>query len=687
MNRTYCPTPVKTTVVDSRDCSVRIKRWAMLIAVSFFFVSTPSSSFSQAALSLSADSYVDAGAGATNFGSNTKLVVSGTGPRSEVYMKFDLASLAAGTAPSDIVRATLRIYANKVTTSMSSQVVLFPCGDWNENSITWNNRPGTCQFLYQSSNPISVANQYSTFDVTQAVRDWVSGRPNYGLSFQPNSAGTIVLDSKESGGNPAVIIVDLPFIKSISAVNGLTGSITNGNAVIGVAANGITTPRLGDQAVTSDKIADAAVSNQKLADGSVSTSKMAVGAVTNLQLANASVTEGKLTDRSVTTNKIGLAAVTTTNLGDGSVMNAKLANDSVDSAKLADSSVVSSKIASGQVVRSLNGLSDNVNIVAGGNITLTPSGNNITISATLPSPAAAGASALNLLQIATLRWFEVNESGPEIPVGNRPQSAAFDGANIWVVNSCSSCPSSVTKIRASDGQIIGDYPTGLGSIHVVYDGQFIWVSNRDSRDITKLRASDGSAVATYATGGLEPHWMAFDGKNIWISQAFSNNLVKFRASDGLVQGTYPTGTRPYGTAFDGLHIWVANNGSNTVSEYLASDGSLVNTIPVGVQPNWVTFDGSNIWVANQGSDTITKLRAADGTNLGTFAVGDGPYSMAFDGKDLWVANIEANTIMKVRTSDGSILTTSAVGARPVGFAFDGVSMWVVNYFGGSVTKR
>jgi hypothetical protein len=255
MNRTYRPTSVKTTVVDSRDCRVRMIRWTMLIAVSFFFVSTPPSSFSQAALSLTADSYVDSGAGSTNFGNSSKLAVSGTGARNEVYIKFDLGSLAAGTAPSDIVRATLRIYTSKVTASMASQVVLFPCGDWNENSITWNNRPGTCQFLYQSSSPISVANQYSTFDVTQAVRDWVSGRPNYGLSVQPNSTGTITLDSKESGGNPAVIIVDLPFIKSISAVNGLTGSISNGNAVIGVAANGITTPRLADQAVTSEKSA------------------------------------------------------------------------------------------------------------------------------------------------------------------------------------------------------------------------------------------------------------------------------------------------------------------------------------------------------------------------------------------------------------------------------------------------
>ena len=47
-----------------------------------------------------------------------------------------------------------------------------------------------------------------------------------------------------------------------------------------------------------------------------------------------------------------------------------------------DGSITASKIANGEVVKSLNGLKDNVNIVAGSNVTITPSGNDITISST-----------------------------------------------------------------------------------------------------------------------------------------------------------------------------------------------------------------------------------------------------------------------------------------------------------------
>jgi hypothetical protein len=49
--------------------------------------------------------------------------------------------------------------------------------------------------------------------------------------------------------------------------------------------------------------------------------------------------------------------------------------------KLADSAVVAAKIAPGQVVKSLNGLFDNVTVVAGSNITITLTGDTLTIAA------------------------------------------------------------------------------------------------------------------------------------------------------------------------------------------------------------------------------------------------------------------------------------------------------------------
>ncbi len=66
-----------------------------------------------------------------------------------------------------------------------------------------------------------------------------------------------------------------------------------------------------------------------------------------------------------------------------------------------DGSITASKIANGEVVKSLNGLKDNVNIVAGSNVTITPSGNDITISSTGGSGGIGGTGTSGFLPVFT----------------------------------------------------------------------------------------------------------------------------------------------------------------------------------------------------------------------------------------------------------------------------------------------
>ena len=69
---------------------------------------------------------------------------------------------------------------------------------------------------------------------------------------------------------------------------------------------------------------------------------------------------------------------------------------------------------------------------------------------------------------------------------------------------------------------------------IAFDGANIWVKF-DSNTVTKLRASDGVVLGTYAVGGA-PYGIAFDGVNIWVSNLYSNNVTKLRASDGAGLG-------------------------------------------------------------------------------------------------------------------------------------------------------
>ena len=72
----------------------------------------------------------------------------------------------------------------------------------------------------------------------------------------------------------------------------------------------------------------------------------------------------------------GTAGAVTLNVGAGAGITV-----AADAVGLADGGVTAAKIAPGQVVKSLNGLEDSVTLAAGSNVTITPSGQTLTIAA------------------------------------------------------------------------------------------------------------------------------------------------------------------------------------------------------------------------------------------------------------------------------------------------------------------
>lgn len=308
--------------------------------------------------------------------------------------------------------------------------------------------------------------------------------------------------------------------------------------------------------------------------------------------------------------------------------------------------------------------------IAGGTVTTTQ----------LSADALPNSHSLTLL--GSLRW-DVLKGQASFATGTNPVSAAFDGANIWVANLNSF---NVTKIRASDGTILGSFPiSGGGNPNsIAFDGASIWVStNGNGSNLFRLRASDGANLGTFSfaggTGGV-----TFDGSNIWVTNG--SNVVKLRASDAAVLGTFPAGTNPLKIVFDGANIWVVNLSSNNVTKLRASDGTNQGTFPVGISPQGIAFDGANIWVGNFSSNNVTKLRASDGANLGTFSVGTNPIALGFDGESIWVANFGSNNVTTLRSSDGATLGSFPTGTQPEGFAFDGANMWVTIRGNNQVTR-
>ena len=182
-------------------------------------------------------------------------------------------------------------------------------------------------------------------------------------------------------------------------------------------------------------------------------------------------------------------------------------------------------------------------------------------------------------------------------VGPGANPIVFDGDEIWVASSDTS-PGQITRIRASDGSPVGTInPVTSSHWGMAFDGANVWVTNTDTDNVTKIRASDNAILGNFTVGD-GPTGIAFDGTHMWVANYNSGTVTKLRASDGGFVGTYTVGANPNGVAFDGANIWVANGGSATVSVLRAYDGSTANVCPVSAAPMWLAFDGYHMWVTH-----------------------------------------------------------------------------------------
>ena len=144
-----------------------------------------------------ADTYISSTAPASNFGTATTINI---GSGNTGLIQFDLSGLPAGLAAANIDKATMTFYVNTVAIAGAVDIAQVTSA-WTETGVNNGNRP-----TYLSPFLLGVATttsrQYVTVDVTQLVKDWVTGvATNFGVQISAAASASttaIVLDSKEN---------------------------------------------------------------------------------------------------------------------------------------------------------------------------------------------------------------------------------------------------------------------------------------------------------------------------------------------------------------------------------------------------------------------------------------------------------------------------------------------------------
>lgn len=180
---------------------------------------------------VAADAYTNQNAPHQNNGSSAAVSVQNVGPGGVRigFVRFDLSPVPAELP---VARATLRLWVDRLQNSgtIGIQHVDAP---WQESTIAAATAPSLGTVIATTVLSTSENDTFVAVDVTQAVRDWLSGAlPNHGLALVPSPSDDIRVefDSKENAGRSHPIELEIAHAGDITAVSPGLGLEGGGSA-------------------------------------------------------------------------------------------------------------------------------------------------------------------------------------------------------------------------------------------------------------------------------------------------------------------------------------------------------------------------------------------------------------------------------------------------------------------------
>lgn len=198
-----------------------------------------------------------------------------------------------------------------------------------------------------------------------------------------------------------------------------------------------------------------------------------------------------------------------------------------------------------------------------------------------------------------------------------------------------------------------------------------------------VMAFGGQVLSEMQSPVVEPMGLVVDGDFLWISDMDTRAYVKVQAADGkFIEKITAPGFMPTGVTIEDGILFTADRRRETIGRYDIQHDTQLSPIPY--YERWatgMTHDGASLWVVDARQHKIHQVDPVDGTTIKSFkSPASGPTGIAFDGSHLWVADHDKDEIYRVSTEDGQVVSIiPSPGPYPSALAINEGILFVADY--------
>ena len=298
------------------------------------------------------------------------------------------------------------------------------------------------------------------------------------------------------------------------------------------------------------------------------------------------------------------------------------------------STITSTNIAGGQVVKSINALKDSVTIAAGTNVSITPSGNTLTIAASASPIGNNSITSSNIAGGQVVKSINALKDSVTIAAGTNV-SITPSGNTLTIAASASPIGNnSITSANIAGGQVVKSinalkdsvtFAAGTNVSITPSGNTLTFAAPIGNNAITNGNIASGQVVKSI--NALKDSITLVSGTNIAINQIGNNLIISSTGGgSGTITGvTAGTGMSGGGTS-GSVTLGITNGGvgttqlaSGAVTSATIASGQVVKSINT-LKDNVTIAAGTNISITPSGSTlTIAAAGGGSGTITGVTA--------------------------------------------------------------------